>query len=502
MTAFADIHCHSTLFPFLKGSDTAWVQDNNVFYPSQADFIRLAKGQVRVVFVSLYPVEQGFLNVQLLRLHTGVVTDFLADRFLSIPAEKVNEIQMDTHDYFRDLLWEYRLLVSGASPFRKRVRVNGHAVETGYTIATCFGDVKQRLSLDVKNRISDNSSPELMVILTIEGGHALGTGLTGTSALPENQLRERLQENILSIKNLGPEGNPGGHCPLFLTISHHFWNQLCGHSVSLAGIMNKLFDQRQGLNYPVTPSGRLAIELLLSKENGRRILIDTKHMPVRAKRWFYHQFLPEWQQKYQEKIPVISSHSAVNGIKTMVLSEFTGRENTLHQLGDSMYSRSTRFNPWDINLSDEEILLIHNSGGLIGLNFDKRIIQGKASLDRIGKSEEEAPGELFYSFWAEPLVQNILHISGLLCEYQHGDETGIWDSLTIGSDLDGMISPLRAFSSAESFPLLENILVKKLVQNAPLIPFLQNKSESEISSITEKILWGNAVGFLEKNFNV
>jgi hypothetical protein len=296
-----------------------------------------------------------------------------------------------------------------------------------YRIAGNFDEVKQMLSLDDQLNMTGPDNNIIAVILTIEGGHALGTGELGTMNAPEAELKEKLRRNISKLKLLGPAGMEGRHAPLFITLSHHFWNQLCGHCVSLPDIMNKIFDQNEGINKTVEVLGKFVLDELLKKGPGRRILIDTKHMPVEAKKWYYYTYLPQREIETGERIPIISSHSAVNGIETMDKSKIPGDPSTLHQTADAMYKKSRDFNDWDINLSDEEIGIIHDSGGLIGLNMDKRIIQGKRMLGRIKVNPDSAPGiDEYESLWAEPVLMNILHIAKVIFD-KKGDVPAIWD---------------------------------------------------------------------------
>ena len=498
MKSFSDIHCHPTLFPFLKQEGTPWVENKNIVYPSQADFIKLARGDVRLVFVSLYPVEQGFLDLELLKMHKGEVTDTLANLLLSIPEDKVNEIQSPEHDYFNDLLGEYELIrdhegenkITGRGKNRKTFR---------YRIAGDFSDVKEILSLDENLQVSDPANSMIAVILTIEGGHSLGLGMPGIPDGSPGDLKDKVRHNITRLKSLGPDGQPGKHCPLFITLSHHFWNQLCGHCVSLPGMMNKIFDQKKGMNLDMQELGRFALDELIACNGSRRILIDTKHMPVEAKKWFYYTWLPEKERETGERIPVISSHSAASGWDTLDRSKFEGDSGMLHDIADARYDASREFNDWDINLSDEEIGLIHDSGGLIGLNMDKRILQGKLLLDRIKVNPDNAPGDLYYSLWAEPVVMNILHIAEVLYK-KRGNVPSIWENIAIGSDFDGMISPLWAYSNAESFRNLDKMLVAKMADRINTTDVLRGKTKAEIRTIVDAVMWGNAVRFLERNF--
>lgn len=100
------------------------------------------------------------------------------------------------------------------------------------------------------------------------------------------------------------------NAPWFFTYSHHFYNDLCGHARSLRSIIGKLTDQETGVNSDFTPLGLEVLDILLDKSNGRRILIDIKHMsPLGRKR-----FLDLRKSKYNSEFPIIISHGVCNGL--------------------------------------------------------------------------------------------------------------------------------------------------------------------------------------------
>jgi hypothetical protein len=73
------------------------------------------------------------------------------------------------------------------------------------------------------------------------------------------------------------------NAPWFVTFSHHFYNELCGHARSLRSIIGKITDQEDRINSDFTPLGLEVLDILLDKSDGRRILIDIKtHEPDRT----------------------------------------------------------------------------------------------------------------------------------------------------------------------------------------------------------------------------
>jgi microsomal dipeptidase-like Zn-dependent dipeptidase len=500
-TYFADLHCHSAMFPFNQLQSTVWNEHIHPVFPSQGDFIKLAKGGVRVLFLSLYPVEQGFLRFSQLGLETGNITDSLAHVILNMPKERADEIQNYEHNYFTDLFNEYGFLRRFEDPYKENVRLSlFKRRKFKFKIVADFNELNTILNLDSDLNPNPVSDDTIAVILTIEGAHSLGVGQRNTLVLDYTDLSSTLKENIARLKKLGPPGKEGHHCPLFISLSHHFWNQLGGHAVSLWNVIRKVLDQNTGINEGIKDLGKLVVDELLSKDNGKRILIDVNHMSVKLRQWFYKIYLPERELQTGEKIPVIVSHTGVNGFATIAGSEMQGTPETIHDVADELYNNSIKFNPWDVFISDEEILIIHNSGGLIGLNLDERIMMGKEVLDAAKKSARRKLQLIKDTIWIEPLIEEILHIAKSIYSETH-DENVIWDNICIGSDYDGMITPVKAYPNANSFPKLDKMIFEQLRKRISTVPFLTNKSDSEIREITDMIVWKNALRFLKKHYN-
>jgi hypothetical protein len=492
---YSDLHCHSPLFSFNRLLPHTWYEWYFPFYPAQGDFSQLARGNVRVVMISLYPIEQGFVRLNLMDLHSGGITDFLAKLIVGIPKKRSDEIQNFNHDYFEDLQKELDFLQKSAEPVTHNVLMNAYERKTfRYRIVRDFDDLKNLLNL------TDNLEPgapcddTIAVILTIEGAHSLGVGQKNTSDVDVNKLMDKLKENILKMKRLGPPGKEGDWCPFFVSLDHHFWNQLGGHAISLWKIIRKALNQSPGLNAGITILGEYVVDAFLSTENGRRILIDSAHMSIKVRKWYY-----DYLEKRGDNIPIFISHTGVNGIRTMAESEIITTDGDPHDAADKLYLESTDFNPWDIFISDEEIMKIHNSGGMIGLNLDERIMMGKKKLDEIKKQLLFKSKEAARKIWIKPLIDEILHIAGHILS-QTGNIGKIWDNISIGSDFNGMITPIKAFDNAEKMPSLDETMFKELKKLVGKEETLAGKTDADIREITDKILWKNNLEFLKKHF--
>lgn len=549
--AIADLHSHPTLRLY-NGNKDIWYSDtdknnkrknkrkqnrkrnNNLLNVPEGEFYALAQSRVRLVFVSLYPVEQGFItnlakHVDCLPNHPKTnstinkligfyikkysnnlsLVDFVEkklSKYLSgMSWKRFEEIKSGSHEYYDDLKKELNYLTEGAKTGNNKLINNKRY---SLKIVSNYKELTEVLEIDENFNYKSENDNKIAIILTVEGGHSLGLGQENTKHLEidlfnklnqddtfENQevreLFEKVKDNIADMKKWG---NNGSHCPFFMTFAHHFYNQLCGHNMSFPNFAHRVFDQINGMNTAITEFGKKVIYELLSVENGRRILIDTKHMSGDTKSWYY-KYIGDYNRINAKKIPIISSHSAVSGNK-LIAEQNSNNHNTM----DEDYKNcSNEFNIWDINLSDEEIKLIHESEGIIGLNLDQRILSGSKMLDEIRQNTEGLHNNIDYQLnWAEPLLKNILHIIEVIAKSDNNNKNYVLDMIAIGSDYDGMINPLDAYCFAEDLESLRNILILKFMPEISTNPFMKNVNVFEF---VDSIMFKNAVKFLKNNFN-
>jgi|GEM_PF-1934236 microsomal dipeptidase-like Zn-dependent dipeptidase len=534
---FADIHCHPSLYPYNNGHHITYTDPPDIAQRagmintlitsdfSQCDCPSLDIGQVRLVFHALYPIERGFLsNIfttdifkdPTLNLGEKVMKDLLgqfitpiklvtnpnkvlARVIFNMKGRRFREITGRTHSYFNDLVQEYAYFLKEADEINRN-KSNPWQVE----IIRDFAHLRSVLELDA-NYKPQTKRRVLCVVFTIEGGHALGVGQADTVSTNDElvvnsvdspayqALQTRVLNNIATIKQWGPNGV---YSPVFITLTHHFWNQLCGHSMSFAAMMHKVFDQREGLEAGMTQLGIAAVKALLSRQNGRRILIDVKHMSITGRRWYYN-YLKEVRETTGEIIPIIASHVGVNGLPTINITNIS----TDHDQMDSSYNNSGWFNNWGINLFDDEIMEIFDSNGLIGLNFDQRILTGYKLLQNLEQKSKNIsnplkPTSMLYkSIWAEPILANFIHVVQTVYASDRPDKSYVWQMMAIGSDFDGLINALDAFCNARDFTTLKEVLLEKFKIRAEVEPCLQGIN---IAEMLDSFFYKNALRFLER----
>lgn len=487
MPRFADIHCHPGLHPFAwdfagkKKNENVWDYDppkprqRNSKYPefTQADFRTLAKGGTKLAFVSIYPIEQGWFKPNVLA--DGSISDFLARVISKLPSKFVNAVQSDDHQYFDFFFKEYHYLHEENG---KPHDVDGEVYR--YILLNPGDDLDEVLSRH--NTIG--------AIMSVEGAQSFIPG-NETSINNASFDFDQTIRNIEAVKGWD-------HPPFFVSMSHHFYNGFCGHARSLPGFASKLLDQKVGLNEPFNDNGRKVVDCFLGlndyEGNGHRILIDTKHMSVAAREEYYQKVREYNQDKADpDKIPIVVSHTAYSGHATM--AEAIIRPDT----DEDKYADSEIFNNWSINLCDDEILEIFNSNGIIGLNFDERILSGQRVMDeyesRFSKKDIRDKDPEVRRFWAQQMLNNILGIVKAVIyssSIPPGQKVRIWNMLSIGTDFDGMINPEDGFVTSEEFGDLYDYLTEIMPMQPDIGHLLQGLSVEEV---LDKIAYENAVNF-------
>ncbi|HEY0045158.1 MAG TPA: membrane dipeptidase [Flavobacterium sp.] len=466
-TPIIDLHVHSSLKPYGNSfysntkiydyTDPAciWFNDrrartDNLFEEilgicryRQSDFLSLALGQIKIAFVSLYPVEKEFFDIRdgnFMKRFEILLAEFAS----MLGKKRISNIREHNFDYFKDLCKEYSFLR----------RLHGEDIPVGgYYMPQSAAHLTQKANL--------------LIIPSIEGCHALCNGKD-----PRNPSAwDSIEDNIAVIKSWPSP-------PLFVTFAHHFYNGLCTHAKSLFNMSGKLLDQEFGMREhkwehsdglpPISTIGKKVLQLLLSRTNGRRILIDVKHMSLEARREYYKMLANEYSS---ENIPVIWSHGALN----------------------------LNNDKCEINMFlDTDVSVIYKTSGLIGIEMDQRILgydnnRFWKKLRSILRPRHKAYYEAAY-FWKQVIT---------IAEYAY--TTGYddpWECIALGSDYDGIINPLNSYPDASSLSILYQYLVVYLTEYwegpSPVIP--KKISGPDAADIVYRIMYKNAFEFINKHY--
>ncbi|WP_194767499.1 hypothetical protein [Tamlana sp. I1] len=442
---------------------------------TQSNLDNCYEGNNRLLFLSIYPIERQFLKVDrpfststfLQRLILGkvfgiklkldidsrifrILTGFSED---NVNYYLKNAYESEVVDYFdADLKTEYQYLKN--SDLSSSSNISDENCPSFQLVS----NYEEYLELTNKNIIAG--------IVTIEGMHALGqyktSDLFGIKSINElqpeaqTQLKNHFITNVSRLKNK----TEFEFTPYFITFAHHFNNLLTGHAKSFGEAKNKsvpgfsnVFNQKKGLDLGISDFGKeLIINHLLSKTNGQRILIDTKHMSLEARN-DYNAIVKDFRRR-NDTVPIIISHTAINGISTR--AKAAEKEDTNQLDKNSYVSR------WDINVTDEDIIDVFESEGIIGVCMhDGRMPGGKFKALLKGYKKGNIQKESVSRLHTQMFLTNVFHIVKINLKHirkhneQHPEacipEVDAWKTMCLGSDNDGIVDPFDNFSTASTF---------------------------------------------------
>jgi microsomal dipeptidase-like Zn-dependent dipeptidase len=358
-------------------------------------------------------------------------------------------------DYFSELLDQYAFIANhqGASP----------CGEYAYKLVSSFGEIED---------LRKTSPNTIAVVMTIEGAHAFGVGNFGLKRTDRSALKAQLSDNIRTVKSWDAP-------PLFVNLSHHFNNRLAGHARSLKAPVSGMYNQKTEMGKGISDLGWHVVQEMLSTENGRRMLVDVKHMSLKSRLEFYEFVDRHNRINPTAKIPVICSHTGVNGLESMDHSLKTKSKNK---------KNGQFFNNWAINLSDEEIRFIHTTGGMVGIILDKHMLASQKTLERI--KQLPTPEEVKEAF-VEVIVANIFQAVEAI-----GDRSG-WNTVVMGSDYDGLINHVDCYPDSTYFPQIQQDLIR-FIEEKNYRPDLWFGAEPR--DLIRKVMADNAMDFLRQHF--
>lgn len=480
--SYIDLHCHPSLKPYGKSfkykppkqnrlnrgrKNSIWHYSPPNFLErqvnkiltltkfTQSDLTGLAKANCNIVVISLYPFEKHFLKEKILGFK--FISDLLVNLAAGVSQKRIDNLR-NHNSYFQDLQDEYAYYMQ----LHNMAQIIDGITYT-YRMVNSYADIE--------NNINSSTSDRKIISLvpSIEGAHAFETGLDRDK---DTANENTVLSHIESVKNWE-------HKPFFITLAHHFYNEICGHARSInIGLIKK--QQSRGLDTDISDLGFKVINQLLNNTQGKRILIDVKHMST-ASRKTYYQLL---DSKYaSEHIPIIVSHGAVNGKRSI----------TERKISDSKLSKE--FSDIDINFYDSELLRIAKSKGIFGLQLDERRIASKKAIrnSRIYWPSKKRR----YRNKSELIWNQIQHVAELM------DKNGLfcWETLAIGSDFDGIVNPIKGLWTAENIKDIKPYLIEKaqdyLDKNST---DLQVQNQITAQEIIDRLLFINADDFLKRNF--
>lgn len=462
-----------------------------VFSPilrSQSNFSQLQEGKVRLSVMAVVPLEKGFSEYWLIE---HIVTNLTA-----LSKDFIQKINRNEYTYYDLLLGEIDFIFHHLQHQGKKVM----------------------LLKSIEDSIDHPHT--LNVVLSVEGSHALW-----------HRGGQNIDEVLLNLKALKKRAD----CSfLYLTLTHLTHNDHCNHAFGAKITKKDTFKPHPFLK-GISPGGLKLIDECFDRSEGKRILIDVKHMSYYARKQFY-----AYRKSNYPELPILASHVGLTGFP---FSDIANRiERVYHKNNDDQYvavtykadaiqgigegeRNRTCFNPWSINLYDEEILEIIASDGLMGIILDQRVL----GFDRLKEEyfNKAEFTELLQSVQPEtssfaPAEDSEFKIDELKDLYPEADKIGrkrrhlrflcnnilhivkvggekAWAHICIGSDFDGLINPINNCKSADELPALETDLLRMLEEMIGEDRASQYHSR-QLPAKVRNIMFDNGLRFMGKYF--
>ena len=531
---YADLHVHPTLYAFNHMRNSAAEDDPERFHPwqpmaidrdkreagahaatyTQASFAKLARSKTRLAFVSFTPIEKGFFETsegenrhpfawEALRLMSGTTvvkgglrwllhggdqakmefSRILRNRgpvrmalqmlYLRYGLKRVRHIVSKDFDYWDEYVRELDFL-RGQDGQRHEPAAEPGGDDLDPDVAGCYHIIR---SAEQLQEVIEGDA-DIAAVVTIEGSHVFSIG-------PDLQpvSFERMQERIAALK-AQPEP------VLFITLAHHFDNGFCGHAHSLPDVAKLVMDQRErlyeGFERKDDLGIRVALELLdldgeLNDRGGRRILLDIKHMSPLTRRQYYDEIVRPYNERVlPAPIPIVASHVGYSGVGTLQELIDNAQNEDDHWFVGNNYA-------WGINLCDEDVRMIHDSRGLLGVIFDRRVAGTPPDV--------QIPEVL----WKRVIADQILgFVDAVMLDDRRTakDRRRVWDCISLGTDYDGVMHPVPRYPTVMEFPLFADDLARVLhgIRHTRMI------EDIGVDELVEKICWRNAYEFTLRNF--
>jgi microsomal dipeptidase-like Zn-dependent dipeptidase len=475
---YVDIHCHPQFKTFIGSEHQAerkncWTNLNYdldfKILDSQSSLSQLVNGQVKLAVVPLYALENVFAKAKLIQLAAG----------LSYNAKKrfLQKIEREAYGYFELMQADMNHLLSSAN----------------------ISPDKQFTLLSSGSQF-DPTSKHLQIMLCAEGGHNFydnGQRFGQTQKVIDRLLYFKLPQSPRLV---------------YITITHLSHSEFCTHAFGMKMLKSNAFNpQGRGLSN----LGKRFIREALSTTNGKRILIDAKHMSLLARQQFYALRAAEFPDA-----PIMASHMGLTGCSWQRKPVCKYKYDKKEACYEVTYYRQpgvldTYFNPWSINLYDEDIEEILSSNGLIGLSLDQRILGcGKPAEELVSPDEfkdtdftpvaEPRLHQLRVEDYDDPEEVKAWHLRHLCNHILHIVKVGqpnvgnrVWKQIAIGSDFDGLIDPINYTTHAGAFKFLFGGLVEWLPRMA--IHAGVDLPPTDVQQVVKQVIGENAAAFLRKH---
>jgi microsomal dipeptidase-like Zn-dependent dipeptidase len=530
--AFYDLHCHPSLKSAMiappKQSPVVFIEPN-ILGLSQplSDLLKTLVGQSLNSQCSFGQIEGGSLVVVALIAFEKAYTKVKLGRKKLLKAI----------DNFDTELYQDLTAIPATKSYFDLFKANEVAHLLGFE-GVAFDGKQYKILWSINDYPNSPDPDTVYVVVSVEGGHNF---YTNPDIVQQEVDPESILDNLEHWKTNSKAKDPLFPRIFYITPTHHAQNVLVNHAWALpAGFVNnEITNLRVGSFCPthkgISDSGEKFIKIAL-KQNATqdRILIDVKHMSLGARKQFYGLLKENFPDA-----PIIASHVGMVGrswtewpVDDVILDQSpVGTKAVQYNIRggfliDESSNKYIYFNPWSINLYNEDILEIIASKGLIGIELDERVIgiennqieyfskrdlpdewQNGQPINRLYPSEvldididiDADEGMLYF-------CQQVIHIVLVVSNAKrngnnHFDGIDVWNHICLGSDFDGFITPIQTTKDATALQaLFNNTLFQTLNKMAVLLNTTLGYSITVPDDIVDKLRFNNGFAFMRQHF--
>ncbi len=402
---------------------------------------------------------------------------------LHLTLPRIAYLQNGHYDYFEELKKQYKFYLDGEPSGNYSIIQSGEEINV--------------LTQDERSCSS--------VVFCIDGIHSLGIGNPEDEFIHEGQSPKdvsigRVKSRIRQLKGEecleDQELKKWEYPPLLLRLANNFGNGIFGHARSFSDCARTVLDQRRYLDKGVVKTSGYDIvrELLgldeqLQPTGSRRIFIDMTHLSASARNDLYQKIFRRFNKNVnpEHPIPVVFTEAAYSGVD--YLAEMM---KNAHERLESDDFRVQNYCGGSINLSDEDILEVFWSRGLISFSLEENKMG-----DQLGGIEK------LFSNTPRAQALRLLgrQISGMISvpfAYHVTAPLMIWDYLNIGSGLTGKGERLERYRCNSYQNALEEDLEEVLTKLKKEEPMWFGSYKPE--ALVRKLCYQNISEFVLRNY--
>lgn len=472
--------------------------DFSYILQSQSNLAQLAYNECNLICVALYIPEKDMLDNALIKGQAnGPLNVYLQP-------DKVRSI-IDGNPYQLLITDDWNTLTNNAA----------------------FGITDRKVKpLKKRSDYNEKDTNTIHAVFSIEGCHTLSSALQKFDVDEIIANLDELRKNVSVIS---------------LNITHIEQSPLCNQAFAIQFIDKASFK----------PSGNQmsadGIKVLMHCYTNK-IMIDVKHMSLAARMQLYN--LRTTAQFAQINQPIVCTHAGFTGIKITEIPDYildykrSGNNTMLLQGKPVKYGTITRpcFNASSINLYDDDIIQILNSGGIIGLSLDKRIL-GYQNFEEYSTFRNDYPvetewvssheeslflpvhqgGEIGNAFNDDSCIQwdeiydggkvnpamGDYHLKHFMAHVLHfivvaRDNYNVNDALNqicIGSDFDGLINPIWICDTMDELVYFQQSFENAFVDFATEAN-VQLPQNFDVKKFSQKLFFENGRDFVLKRLDI